>query len=267
MIQPTLAIAIKAARRGADVLQRSLANVDRVPVKEKERHDYVSEVDQFAEQEIVKEIHRAFPNDAILGEEGGSSGSGNTVWIIDPLDGTQNYLRGIPHYCVSIAQQVDGKLEHAVVYDPFREELFTASRGRGAMLNNTKIRVSRKIELQGSLLATAMPFRSRQYTGSYLKMKKAMFDEVDDLRTMGSAALDLAYVAAGRLDGYWEFALHPWDIAAGALLVREAGGVITDFSGGDNYLESGNVIAAPFKLITPMRKVIQKYWMMDLGSE
>jgi len=263
MIQPTLAIAIKAARRGADVLQRSLANVDRVPVKQKERHDYVSEVDQFAEEEIVKEIHRAFPGDAILGEESGSQGSGDTVWIIDPLDGTQNYLRGIPHYCVSIAQRVAGKLEHAVIYDPFREELFTASRGRGAMLNNTRIRVSRKIELEGSLIATAMPFRSRQYTSSHLQMTKAMFDEVDDLRRMGSAALDLAYVAAGRVDGYWEIGLKPWDIAAGALLVREAGGVITDFSGGDEFMESGNVIAAPFKLITPMRKVIGPYWKLD----
>ena len=263
MIQPTLAIAIKAARRGGDVLQRSLSNVDRVPVKEKERHDYVSEVDQFAEEEIVKEIHRAFPDDAILGEESGSRGSGNAVWIIDPLDGTQNYLRGIPHYCVSIAQQVAGKLEHAVVYDPFKEELFTASRGRGAMLNNTRIRVSRKIELKGGLLATAMPFRIRQYAGSHLQMTRAMFDKVDDIRRLGSAALDLAYVAAGRVDGYWEIGLKPWDIAAGALLVREAGGVVTDFSGGDKFMESGNVIAAPFKLITPMRKVIGRYWKLN----
>jgi len=263
MIQPTLAIAIKAARRGGDVLQRALSNVARVPLKEKERYDYVSEVDQFAEKEIVNEIHRAFPDHAILGEEGGSSGSGDTVWIIDPLDGTHNYLRGIPHYCVSIAQQVDGKLEHAVVYDPFKEELFTASRGRGATLNNTRIRASNKIALEGSLLATAMPFRTRQYAASHLQMTRAMFDEVDDIRRLGSAALDLAYVAAGRVDGYWEIGLRPWDIAAGALLVREAGGVITDFSGGEDYMETGNVIAAPFKLITPMRKVIQKYWMMD----
>lgn len=263
MIQPTLAIAIKAARRGGDVLQRSLSNVDRVPVKEKERHDYVSEVDHFAEEEIVKEILKAFPDDAILGEEGGSRGSGDTVWIIDPLDGTHNYLRGIPHYCVSIAQQVNGKLEHAVIYDPFKEELFTASRGRGATLNNTKIRVSRKIALEGSLLTTAMPFRNRQFAPSHLQMTRAMFEEVDDIRRLGSAALDLAYVAAGRVDGYWEIGLKPWDIAAGALLVREAGGVITDFSGTGDYLETGNVIAAPFKLITPMRKVIQKYWMID----
>lgn len=263
MIQPTLVIAIKAARRGADVLQRSLSNVDRVPVKEKERHDYVSEVDRFAEEEIVKEIHKAFPGDAILGEEGGSSGSGKTVWIIDPLDGTQNYLRGIPHYCVSIAQQVDGKLEHAVVYDPFKEELFAASRGRGATLNNTRIRVSRKISLEGSLLATAMPFRNRQFAASHSQMSRAMFDQVDDIRRLGSAALDLAYVAAGRVDGYWEIGLKPWDIAAGALLVREAGGVITDFSGGSDYMETGNVIAAPFKLITPMRQIIQKYWMIE----
>lgn len=263
MIQPTLAIAIKAARRGGDVLQRSLSNVDRVPVKQKERHDYVSEVDEFAEEEIVKEIQKAFPGDAILGEESGSHGSSSNVWIIDPLDGTQNYLRGIPHYCVSIAQQVDGKLEHAVIYDPFREELFTASRGRGAMLNNTRIRVSQKIELEGCLLATAMPFKTRQYTNSHVKMAKAMFDEVDDLRTLGSAALDLAYVAAGRLDGYWEIGLKPWDIAAGALIVREAGGVVTDFVDGKDFMDGGNLIAAPFKLIAPMRNVISRYWKLE----
>jgi myo-inositol-1(or 4)-monophosphatase len=260
MPHPAVNVAVKAARHAGALMQRQLQQVDSIPVARKARHDYVSDVDRACEAEIVREISRFYPDHAFLCEEGGARGEGDTVWIIDPLDGTSNYLHGIPHFAVSIAQQVNGRTEHAVVFDPVRDEMFTASRGGGAYLDNRRIRVSARPGLEGAILATAFPFRQRRHMNAYMRIFAAMWKEVEDFRRAGTASLDLAYVAAGRVDGFFEIGLQPWDVAAGALLVREAGGVVQDFRGSDDVEHAGTVLAAPFKLVTPMRKIIEPRW-------
>ncbi|NEZ03311.1 inositol monophosphatase [Wenzhouxiangella sp. XN201] len=259
MSNPYLNIASEAAHQAGDIALRYRSRLDSIPVERKARHDYVSDVDRACEQVIRDHIGRHHRDHAILGEEGGLSGDSDHVWIIDPIDGTSNYLRGIPHFAISIAIQVKGRIEAGVVYDPVREELFTASRGQGAFLNSQRIRVSGRKELSDALVATAFPFRKRRLLEGYQGMFNAMFERVEDFRRAGTASLDLAYVACGRLDGYWELGLKPWDLAAGALLVQEAGGVVMDITGGDQWLQSGHVLAAPFKLITPMRAAIEPH--------
>lgn len=244
-------------------MRQQMQHVDAIPVERKDRHDYVSEVDRACEKEIVREIRRYYPDHAFLGEEGGMEGEGETVWIIDPLDGTSNYLHGLPHFAVSIAQQVNGRTEHGVVYDPVREELFTASRGKGAFLNNQRIRVASRNGLDGAILATAFPFRRREMLPVYARIFQSVFSKVEDFRRAGTASLDLAWVAAGRLDGFFEIGLNAWDVAAGALLVREAGGVVLDFEGNDSVEEAGTIIAAPFKVMTPLRQIISAKWATE----
>lgn len=259
MTNPYINLASEAARRAAEIMIRYRSKLETIPVERKARHDYVSEVDRGCEQAIRDYIHRYHRDHAILGEEGGRTGDSDHVWIVDPLDGTSNYLHGIPHYSVSIAVQIRGRIEHGVVYDPVREEMFTASRGEGAFLNSQRIRVSGRRELSGAVLATAFPFRKRRLLPAYQGMFNALFDKIEDFRRAGTASLDLAYVACGRLDGYWELGLKPWDTAAGALMVQEAGGVVMDIAGGDNWLDSGHILAAPYKLVTPIRAAIEPY--------
>ncbi|MEO7199932.1 MAG: inositol monophosphatase family protein, partial [Dokdonella sp.] len=225
-------------------------------VVEKQRFDYASEVDRMAEAEIIRELRRAFPDHAMLAEESGAQGKSRNVWVIDPLDGTHNYLRGFPHFCVSIAMLENGEPVHAVVYDPLRDELFTSSRGDGAFLNDRRIRVSARNELSGAMLATGFPFSQRQYLPAQLDMTRALLEKAEDIRRTGSAALDLAYVANGRLDGFYEIGLNPWDLAAGCLLVREAGGRYCDFVGRDGLPETGNVLAGNIKVVDGMLKAI-----------
>lgn len=241
-MHPLLNIAARAARAAGHIIMRSLQHIEHLEVTSKGRNDFVSDVDKLAEQEIINTIRRAYPDHAILAEESGESGESDTVWIIDPLDGTTNFLHGYPHFCVSIGIKVKGKLMHGVVYDPVREEMFTASRGDGAQLNDRRIRVSKQKTFEGALLTTGFPFKYPEHHNVYHRTFKTLFPQVVDIRRTGSAALDLAYLAAGRVDGYWEIGLAPWDMAAGALLVEEAGGVITDFIGGDNYMAHGNVV-------------------------
>lgn len=260
MTHSVVNIAVGAARLAGEIMRRHFHQVDAIPIIHKARHDYVTEVDHACEAEIVREIKRFHPDHAFLCEEGGTSGTGNTVWVIDPLDGTSNYLHGIPQFAVSIAQQVNGRTEHGVIYDPMRDELFTASRGGGAYLNNKRIRVSGRVELDRALLATAFPFRTRERLPEYGRVFQAVLEKVEDFRRGGSACLDLAWTAAGRVDGYFELGLKPWDVAAGALIVREAGGVVMSFSGEDDVENSGSLIAAPYKLMTPLRKIIQARW-------
>jgi len=260
MAHPVLNIAIGAAHIAGDLMRRELPQVASIPVTRKARHDYVTEIDKICEAEIVREIKRFHPDHAFLGEEGGAQGEGDFVWVIDPLDGTSNYLHGIPHFAVSIALQVKGRTEHAVVYDPMRDELFSASRGGGAHMNNTRIRVSSRITLDNAILATAFPFRQRGMMNVYTGIFSEVYRKIEDIRRCGAAALDLAWVAAGRVDGYFEIGLKPWALAAGALLVREAGGVVTDFAGGDQVETSHSVLAAPFKLMTPLRRIIEPRW-------
>ena len=233
MLKPAVNIMIKAARAGGNVLLRHMHRLDALNVVEKDRHDYASEVDGLAEAEVIKELRRANPEYAILGEEGGllkgNRGPSRSIWVIDPLDGTSNYLRGIPHWCVSIALVEDGEPQHGVIFDPLRNELFTASRGGGAQLNDRRIRVSERRELSGAMIATGFAPRERARAGAQLECVRQLLRDAEDVRRSGSAALDLAYVACGRVDAYFEAGLKPWDIAAGALLVREAGGRIADF--------------------------------------
>ena len=249
----------EAARKAGGLMRKFRDRLEAIPVERKARHDYVSDVDRACEQLIREHILRLHRDHAILGEEEGLTGESDHLWIIDPLDGTSNYLRGIPHYSVSIALKIKGRIEHGVVYDPSRDEMFTASRGEGAFLNDQRIRVSGRRDLSGAVLATAFPFRSRRLMPAYQGMFDALFDKIEDIRRGGTSSLDLAYVACGRLDGYWELNLKPWDIAAGALLVQEAGGVVMDIAGGERWLDSGHIIAAPFKLVTPMRHAIEPH--------
>ena len=260
MTHPVLNVAVEAAHAAANIMRRQLQRVEAIPVERKARHDYVSEVDRACEAEIVREIKRFYPDHAFLCEEGGPTGDSESVWVIDPLDGTSNFLHGIPHFAVSIAYQQRGRTEHAVVYDPMRDELFTASRGSGAALNQKRIRVSARKSLEGAVLATAFPFRQRRLMAKYSRVFQSVLSNVEDFRRAGTASLDLAWVAAGRLDGFFELGLQPWDVAAGTLIVREAGGVVIDWDGGDKVEDAGSILAAPFKLMTPLRQIVSKNW-------
>jgi myo-inositol-1(or 4)-monophosphatase len=231
MQKPAVTLMVKAARAAGNVLLRNMHKLDALNVVQKERMDYASDVDEKAEQVIVKELRRATPDYAILGEETGSSGKGPFTWVIDPLDGTSNYLHGFPHYCVSIALVEHGEPTHGVIFDPLRNELFTASRGSGATLNDKRIRVAERRDLNGAMLITGFPPRERKFASAQLKCLDALLLEAEDVRRTGSAALDLAYVACGRADAYFESGVKPWDIAAGVLLVREAGGKVVDYRG------------------------------------
>ncbi len=258
-MHPMLNTAVRAARAAGNVMLRATSRLDSIKVESKQRNDFVSEVDRQAEVVILDILGKAYPQHAFLGEESGRSGHAGSefVWIIDPLDGTTNYLHGIPHYAVSIALQYQGRLEQAVIYDPVKDELYTASRGGGAYLNSRRIRVTGLKGLEGALLGTGIPFREDQPIEPFLATLRGMLGPIAGIRRAGSAALDLAYVAAGRLDGYWEFGLRPWDMAAGLLLVREAGGMVTDFAGGEEAMQSGNVLAANPRLLHAMLGVIQ----------
>jgi len=242
-MHPMLNIAIRAARAGGTVIVRHVDRLDTVSVTEKSRNDFVSDVDRQAERVIVETLLRSYPNHEILAEEGGASGHSEFQWIIDPLDGTTNFLHGFPHYAVSIALRVAGRLDQAVVFDPLRQELFTASRGSGAQVDGKRLRVSRRTSLKGSLLGTGFPFRDIEGLDGYLACLGALIPHAAGIRRAGSAALDLAYVAAGRLDGFWEFGLAPWDMAAGVLLIQEAGGITSDALGGEDCMGSGDVVA------------------------
>jgi len=258
-MHPILNIAIIAAKEAGEFIINELENVGQLKVEEKGRNDYVSEIDRVAEDIIIRAIRKYYPDHNILAEESGKhSTPSHFEWIIDPLDGTTNFLHELPHFAVSIAVREKGKLMHGVVFDPFKDELFSASRGDGARLNNFKIRVSGQNKLDNSLLATGFPYHDFSYIDAYMAGFKEFILKTAGLRRGGSAALDLAYVAAGRVDGYWEFNLKPWDIAAGALIVMEAGGIVTDFTGDDNYLTSGNIIAGNPKMLQAMAKIITK---------
>lgn len=242
---PLVTIATDAARKAGNMMLRSIDRLESIKVNTKSRHDYASEVDRTSEDIIIKTIRKSYPDHAIIGEETGAhTGKDKEIcWIIDPLDGTTNYIHGLPHYAISIAIQVKEKIEHGVIYDPIRQEMFIASRGAGSYVNNRRIRVSPQLKMENAILATGFPFRQRQHFPAYLKSLSAVIEAAEDIRRAGSAALDLAYVAAGRVDGFWEIGLSQWDIAAGSILIKEAGGRVSDFKGGEDYLNSGNIVA------------------------
>ena len=251
-----LNIAVRAARAAGNLLLRYCDRVDSLTVTDKGLNDFVSEVDRAAEQEIIQVIRKAYPSHGFLAEESGATRGDEFEWIIDPLDGTTNYLHRFPQFSVSIALRRRGLLEQAVVYDPLKEELFTASRGSGAMLNDRRIRVTALKGLKGALLGTGFPYRDHGQVGAYMDMFRVLMAQSSGIRRAGSAALDLAYVAAGRLDGFWEIGLAPWDFAAGALLIREAGGLVTDLAGGDNFFETCNLMTGGPKVHAALREAI-----------
>lgn len=266
IVQPLLNIAVRAARRAGEVIIRSLNRLESLTISSKGRNDFVTEVDHAAEREIIGSIRRHYPQHAFLAEESGRSGESDTVWIIDPLDGTTNFLHGFPVFCVSIACQIKGRLEHAVVYDPMRGELFTASRGAGAHLDNHRMRVSKTRALEGALISTGFPYRANlRYLDAYLEMLRAVTSQVAGVRRPGAAALDLAYVAAGRVDAFWELGLSAWDTAAGTLLVQEAGGRIGTLTGAE-YRQEGNVVAGTPRVYAALIETLAPHVPEDLRS-
>jgi len=241
-----LGVAKEAARAAGDVLLTHMSRVQHYELQHKDQFDFATEVDHAAEKTIIEFVKHHFPGHSILAEEGGDRYGTDSEyqWIIDPLDGTTNYLHGVRAFAVSIAVLSGNSLQAAVVFDPTRDEMYTAERGRGAYLNGGRIHVSHHRELHECLFATGFPFRQKEDIEPYLESFKTFFGSVRDIRRMGAAALDLAYIAAGRFDGFWELGLEKWDIAAGILLIQEAGGTVSGFSGWDNYFENGNIVAS-----------------------
>ncbi|HGK8530541.1 TPA: inositol-1-monophosphatase [Yersinia enterocolitica] len=244
-MHPMLTIAIRAARKAGNLIAKHYETPDSVEASQKGSNDFVTNVDRDAESMIVDVIRKSYPKHTIIGEEYGElvGEDYDVQWVIDPLDGTTNFIKRLPHFAVSIAVRIKGRTEVAVVYDPMRNELFTATRGQGAQLNGYRLRGTNAKDLDGTILATGFPFKVKQHAPAYIRIVGKLFEQCADFRRTGSAALDLAYVAAGRVDGFFEIGLKPWDFAGGELLVRESGGVVTDFAGGHNHFSSGNIVA------------------------
>ena len=255
-MNPTLTIAIKAARRAGGIINRASRDVELIKVSAKRDKDFVTEVDKAAEEAIIGVLKEAYPEHAILAEESGASGDSEYVWIIDPLDGTTNFIHGVPQYAISIALAHKGVLTHAVVYDPTKNELFTAVKGGGAYLNERRIRVSKRVKLNEVIVGTGFPFRYFEHVDAYMGMLRDFMHKTAGVRRPGAAALDLAWVAAGRFDGFWELGLSPWDMAAGALLIAEAGGLVGDLTGEANYLETGNIVGGNPKVFVQLLQII-----------
>jgi myo-inositol-1(or 4)-monophosphatase len=262
-MHPMLNTAVKAARRAAAIINRASFDLDRVKVTEKGHKDYVTEVDQAAEQAIIDVLIGAYPDHAVLAEESGPSSNlhddNENVWIIDPLDGTTNFIHGFPQYCVSIALQQKGQITQAVVYDPTRNDLFTATKGGGAFLNEKRLRVTKRDKIGDALIGTGYQYRGKDGLDEYLEMFRVMTENSAGLRRAGAAALDLAYVAAGRLDGFFEKGLKPWDMAAGSLLITESGGIMGTFAGESDYLYKGNAIAGTPKVFGQMVNLLAPF--------
>ncbi|MDS4040539.1 MAG: inositol monophosphatase family protein [Candidatus Competibacter sp.] len=257
-MHPVLTIAKRAALGASRILLRHFDHLERLNVTAKNRNDFVSEADLQAEREIIQILRKTYPNHGILAEEtGGQPGQDEYQWVIDPLDGTTNFLHGIPHFAISIAFRHRNRLEAGLVYDPIRQEMFTASRGESAQVNDRRIRVSGIIQLENALLGTGFPFRHPQHQPAYLSFFGSLFGKCMEIRRAGAASLDLSYVASGRLDGFWEIGLKEWDIAAGALIVQEAGGLVSDFGGGNDFMKSGNIVAGNPKVFKALLQEMQ----------
>lgn len=261
-MHPLVNIGVKAARKAGRIILQSLDQPDKIQIEEKGLNDYVTQVDKACEDEIKYIIHKAYPNHSILGEETGLTQKNNTddiTWIIDPLDGTTNFIHGFPQFCISIGIMEKGRIEHGIIYDPLKDELFTATRGRGAQLNDRRIRVSNTVQLNQALLGTGFPTREIDVIDVYLNLLRELMPQCAGVRRAGAAALDLAYVACGRLDGFWEYGLKLWDVSAGSLLIKEAGGYVSGFESEESYLESGNIIAGTPKVHAQLEAIVRKY--------
>ncbi len=265
-MNPMTNIAARAAREAGKLLLRYFNRMENIPVEEKQANDFVTEVDRASEQIIIGAIRKAYPDHAILAEESGDHAGNDYLWIIDPLDGTTNYLHGFPQFSISIAVQHRGELIAAVVHDPLRDETFTAHKGGGAYLNERRIRVSKRKNLHGALLGTGIPYRDQRFVDNYFGMMKALIRDAAGVRRPGSAALDFAWLAAGRIDGFWELGLARWDFAAGTLLVQEAGGVVTDLAGGNRHFETGNPVAGNVHIHQVMLETIRPFLSDELPA-
>ena len=267
-MHPMLTTAVKAARRAGQVINRASLDISQLKVSTKQQSDYVTEVDKLAESAIIEMLQETYPGHAILAEESGNSGETGSEyqWIIDPLDGTTNFIHGVPQYAVSIALAHKGVLTHAVVYDTTRNELFTASKGSGAYLNDKRLRVSKRSKLDEALIGTGFPYRSFDHIDAYLAIFRELTQKTAGLRRPGAATLDLAWVAAGRMDGFWEFGLSPWDMAAGTLLITEAGGLVGDLTGEPNYLASGNIIGGNPKVFSQLLQIMAPHLTAKLKA-
>jgi myo-inositol-1(or 4)-monophosphatase len=269
-MHPALNIMVKAARRASQIINRASHDVDHLKITAKQHSDFVTEVDKAAEAAIIEVLREAYPDYAILAEESGQTageGAGSEYqWIIDPLDGTTNFIHGFPQYAVSIALAHKGQIVQGIIYDTLRNEMFTASKGGGAFLNERRIRVTKCVKIENALIGTGFPFRMFDHIDPYLAILKELAQRSSGLRRTGSAALDLAYVAAGRLDGFWEFGVYPWDIAAGCLMISEAGGLVGDLSGGDDYLKTGNLIAGTPKIFGQLLQIVEAHRTPGLAA-
>lgn len=265
-MNPVLTIAKRAALSASRILLRHFDHLERLNVTAKQRNDFVSEADVQAEQDIIQTLRKTYPNHGILAEESGAQpGQDEYEWVIDPLDGTTNFLHGIPHFAISIAFRHKNRLEAALVYDPIRQEMFTASRGGSAQLNDRRMRVSGVNTLENALLGTGFPFRYPQHQPAYLSFFGSLFGKCVEIRRAGVASLDLAYVASGRLDAFWEIGLKAWDIAGGVLLVQEAGGLVSDFGGGNDFMKTGNIVAGNPKVFKALLQEMQPHLTPELA--
>lgn len=260
MMHPMLNIAIQAARQSSRIIFRFLDQMDKVEISEKAQNDFVTQVDRMSEETIITQIKKSYPDHAILAEESGHQKGFNEdyCWVIDPIDGTRNFMHGVPHFAISIAVMKKGAVELGLVYDPIRQELFTATRGQGAYLNNRRMRISPAKKFEQTLIGTGFPYKNKEGIHTYLKTFQTVFANCGDIRRAGSATLDLAYVACGRLDGFWESGLQLWDVAAGALMIKESGGMVTDFKNGEDYLEGGTIVAGNPKVHKELLQIIQQ---------
>jgi myo-inositol-1(or 4)-monophosphatase len=259
---PMLNVAVKAARAAGSIINRAALDVEAVRISQKQVNDFVTEVDHASERAVIETLLGAYPHHGIWAEESGrehGNAASDHVWLIDPLDGTTNFIHGFPVYCVSIALLVKGRVEQAVVYDPTRNDLFTSTRGRGAYLNDRRIRVSKRTQMKECLISTGFPFRPGDNFNHYLRMMGDVMQKTAGLRRPGAAALDLAYVAAGFTDGFFETGLSPWDVAAGSLLVTEAGGLIGNFTGEADFLEQKECVAGNPRIYGQLVSILHKY--------
>jgi len=265
-MHPLTNIAVKAARQAGKTILHKSYRMDQLRADLKGARDYVTNIDLLAERQIVEVIHNAYPDHAILAEEQHSRPGVDYEWIIDPLDGTTNYIHGIPSYCVSIAVRRNARVEHGVIYDPVHEELFTASIGEGALVNNRRIRTSPISNLEHTLIATGFPFREDDSVDLWVDIFRELAKKTSGIRRPGSAALDLAFVACGRYDGFWETGLKPWDVAAGSLLIQESGGIVSDFNGQQNFLDSGTIVAGNPSVHDQLLKIVRKKHQNHLAN-
>ncbi|MBY0544469.1 MAG: inositol monophosphatase [Gammaproteobacteria bacterium] len=266
-MHPFLNTAFAAVRKASTQMLTALRDIKTIKISEKGLYDYVTEIDQKSEQIIIEAIRKAYPSHAILAEESEYIEGSDYTWVIDPLDGTKNFVHGFPHFCISIGIKQADRIEHGLIYDPIRDELFTATRGAGARLNDQRIRVTEHQSYQGALLGTAFPTSEKPYFRDYMSGFSRIYGNTSGLRLCGSAALSLAYVAAGRLDGHWEMGLAEWDVIAGALLVKEAGGMVSDLQGGETYLETGNIVVGGSKVFKGLVQALHTIKPSPMAAE